>query len=325
MPGTPPPLVLRPLPVGRPWGGRSAHALLDLVAPTSDEPIGEWWLVSARAERESIVANAPYEGRKIGAVLSEQRDAILGAAGARRDRFPLLIKLLDTVAPLSVQVHPSELALPGEGKTETWYVLQADPGASLWAGLADGVGLDRFFATVERGGDPLPLLARHAARAGDIVHLHAGLIHALGAGIVALEVQTSADTTYRIHDHGRLPARELHLERARAVASADQRAAFPRPQPLPPASPPHDLLAACDDYRIERLRLTAPSQFATQGERFEILLPLGAALHFAGEGGSAEVPRGHALLVPAGTSEFVVTPAAPLDLLRILPGHEETS
>jgi len=324
MPGSPtPPLLLRPRAVSRPWGGRAAAAFLDVPPIATGETIGEWWLLSARDGQPSIVGNAPHEDRSLPDVVAEDRETILGASIARRGRFPLLIKLLDTQSPLSVQVHPGESQSPGEGKTETWYILAARPDASYWAGLAEGVTSERFFACARDGGDPLPLLARYSARAGDLVHLHAGLIHALGAGIVALEVQTSADTTYRIFDFGREPARELHLERAQAVAAAEQRAVFPQPRPLNPSSPPRELLVACADYRIERLRLTAPSQFATLGGRFEILLPIGAAMRVAAEQGAVDVPRGHAVLVPAQTTDFVVSPVAPLELLRILPSSDE--
>ena len=257
----------------------------------------------------------------------QARRTARGARFARADRFPLLLKILDTAEPLSVQVHPSAPARADGGartecKSESWYLLDAAPGASYWVGLADGVTVESFFAAVRRGDDPLPLLAMRAAQRGAVVHLHPGVIHALGGGIVALEVQTNADTTYRIFDFGRKPERALQLDLAQAAAAADQRAELPDPQPLSPASPARELLVRCSDYRIERLRLTAPSHFAVHRERFEVLVPLGAAMRVAGEHGSADVPRGHAVLVPAHTAEFMISPAAPLELLRVIPSGE---
>jgi mannose-6-phosphate isomerase len=327
--GPTPPLVCRPHPVARPWGGSSAPTFADLAAQPGQR-VGEWWLLSTRADHTTLVANAPFAERPLSEVVAADPERILGARFARSGRFPLLIKILDTAEPLSVQVHPSSGPSPAgaaartERKTETWYVLDAAPGANYWVGLAEGATLESFFAAARRGEDPLPQLARREARRGAVVHLHAGVIHALGGGIVALEVQTNADTTYRIWDFARKPARELQIDLAQAAAAADQRAELPEPQTLPPASPPRELLVRCDDYRIERLRLSAPSQFAVDRQRFEVLVPLGAAMRVAGEHGVADVPRGHAVLIPAHTSEFMISPSAPLELLRVIPTGEGT-
>jgi len=324
-----PPLVCRPHPVARPWGGTAAAAFADLP-PASGSPIGEWWLLSTRADHATLVANAPFAEQPLADAVATDPERILGARFAGSDRFPLLLKILDTAEPLSVQVHPCEGAPASGGaarpecKTETWYVLDARPGATYWVGLAHGVTLESFFSAARRGIDPLPLLARREARRGAVVHLQAGVIHALGGGIVALEVQTNADTTYRIWDFGRKPERALQVDLAQAAAATEQRAETPEPEPLSPASPARDLLVRCADYRIERLRLTAPSQFAVDRRRFEVLVPLGAAMRVAGEHGAADVPRGHAVLIPAHTSEFMVSPAAPLELLRVIPIGEES-
>jgi mannose-6-phosphate isomerase len=327
MPGRPtPPLVCRPLAIPRPWGGERAAAFADVAAPRAGGPIGEWWLLSTRDEHPTLVASAPFAGRPLTEVVASEGERLLGRALARRGRLPLLVKLLDTAAPLSVQVHPDEAALPGEGKTETWYVLDAQPDASLWLGLAEGVTVERFFQRVAEGGDPSPLLQRHHARPGLVAHLDAGVVHALGGGVVALEVQTSADTTYRIYDWHREPARQLHFERARSVARRDQRIALPQARPLRDGAPARDLLVECADYRFERLRIAAPTRLAASDDRFEILLPLGGALRLAATAGAVEVPRGHAALVPAGSGPLdlaplsALSPTAPLELLRFVPG-----
>jgi len=322
MPGSStPPLVCQPLAISRPWGGERAAAVADVAPPRAGARIGEWWLLSTRVDYPTRIANEPFAGRLLHDVLARDGAAILGRVFASR-RFPLLLKLLDTEVPLSVQVHPTDALLPGEGKTESWYILDARPDAAFWLGLAEGATLEQLFARVRAGGDPLPLLRRHAAAPGLVAHLPAGIVHALGGGIVALEVQTSADTTYRIFDWHREPARELHLDRAQTAARADQQVALPKARPLPPSPPPRDLLVDCPDYRVERLRLAAPTDLVTAGDRFEILVPLGAALRIAGAAGAVDVPRGHAVLVPATSGRLLLSPTAPLELLRVLPNHE---
>lgn len=327
MPGRPtPPLVCQPLPLPRPWGGERAAAFADVAPPRAGGPIGEWWLLSTRADHPTLVASAPFAGRPLTDVVASEGERLFGRASASHGRLPLLVKLLDTAAPLSIQVHPSEAALPGEGKTETWYVLDARPDASLWLGLAEGVAVDHLFQVVADGGDPSPLLQRHVARPGLVAHLDAGVVHALGGGVVALEVQTSADTTYRIFDWHRAPARELHIGRARSVVRRDQRVALPQARPLRDGAPAGDLLVDCADYRFERLRIAAPTKIAAPDDRFEILVPLGGALRLAAAAGNVEVPRGHAVLIPAGSGPLDLAPlspasaGAPLELLRFVPG-----
>src|SRR5262249_5534726 len=173
-----PPLVCRPHPVARPWGGTAAAAFADLP-PASGSPIGEWWLLSTRADHATLVANAPFAEQPLADAVATDPERILGARFAGSERFPLLLKILDTAEPLAVQVHPCEGAPASGGaarpecKTETWYVLDARPGATYWVGLADGVTLESFFSAARRGVDPLPLLARREARRGAVVHLHA--------------------------------------------------------------------------------------------------------------------------------------------------------
>lgn len=325
-----PPLTFMPLPVARPWGGDRVSARFERAvlpaAPsaataTQQAPIGEWWLASARSGAVTRVLGGPHAGEGLDELIARAAPALLGERAAARPpaRFPLLLKLLDTAAPLSVQVHPTDAALPGEGKTESWYVVEAASGAHFWLGLRDGVAPAEVIAAARRGESPEPLLARHAAKVGLLAHLPPGTIHALGAGIVALEFQTNADTTWRVWDWGRQPERLLHLDAAARDTSPDQRPRLLHATPDPARSPPCQRLVDCDAYRVESMQIRAPTHLATDDERFEILLALDADLRVRGEAGATDAPRGHAVLVPAPLGDYVVTPAAPCELLRFLP------
>jgi mannose-6-phosphate isomerase len=331
-----PPLAFSPIPVARPWGGRSAHELLGLslhVDAAGADPIGEWWLLAARPGRASRVSGGPLDGASLADLLAHDADRLVGRRHARewQRRFPLLLKILETASPLSIQVHPSDAEVPGEGKTETWYLLSAADGASFWLGLEPGHRPDEVIERARRGQSPDALLARHPARRGTIAHVPAGVIHALGAGIVAIEFQTSADTTFRIWDWGRTPARPLHLDDAQRVARRKQDAELPAPRACGQGSPPCDQLISCSAYHVDRLLLSGPSHLATDGERFEVLLPIGASVRVAGQHGAADVPRGHAVLVPAETADYVVTPesraaaGAAVELLRFVPAAPQGS
>ena len=333
-----PPLVLAPLPVPRPWGGRRAAKLLGLDGSASaparsanpadaGQPIGEWWLLSTRRDAPSRVVGGERDGTTLRDLLADDSvaESLLGRSrlAAWRARFPLLLKVLDAEQPLSVQVHPSDPDLPGEGKVETWCFVAAEPGASFWLGLEPGRTPEEVVDLARRKLSPEPLLARHAARPGTIAHLPSGTIHALGGGVVALEFQTNADVTYRIWDWGREPARPLHLDSALKVARREQQAQLPIPVPKAASGrePARDSIVECEAYSVERARLRAAARFATDGERFEVLLPLGARARLQGAFGSAVLPRSHAVFVPAGTGDYEVVPdgGGELELFRFLP------
>src|SRR5688572_18162600 len=146
----PPPLVLAPLPVARPWGGRHAAGLLGLAGAANgssksgkpadaNQPIGEWWLLSTRRDAPSRVVGGERDGATLCDLLADDvmAESLLGRSrlAAWRARFPLLLKVLDAAQPLSAQVHPSDRDHPGEGKVETWCFVAAEPGSSFWLGL----------------------------------------------------------------------------------------------------------------------------------------------------------------------------------------------
>jgi mannose-6-phosphate isomerase len=191
-----------------------------------NERIGESWEVADRPTGQSTVTAGLLRGAKIGMLWAEHR-SIFGARGlySNARSLPLLVKLLDASESLSVQVHPSEVAakrLGGEPKAETWLVLNATPGACVYAGLRNSVDCEEFTETVTRGKDISPFLHRFNVNVGDIIHVPAGRVHALGAGCLVLEVQQSSETTYRIFDWNRSQRkglRPLHIDEA--LASID--------------------------------------------------------------------------------------------------------
>lgn len=221
------PLRLAPVYVPKPWGGRRLADLgKDLPA---DELIGESWEVADLTAAEgsgvddprSRVVGGAFDGTALHELIERLGDDLLGSASPTPDgRFPLLVKFLDAREHLSVQVHPHAGYVADHPqarlKTESWYVIAADPAAELFLDIADDATLDDFRAII---GSPesVGMLRRVPATAGDFHHLPAGLIHALGAGVLVAEVQTPSDTTFRIydwtHEYGRQP-RDLHLAEA---------------------------------------------------------------------------------------------------------------
>jgi mannose-6-phosphate isomerase len=205
------------------WGGRKLETLLGKRLPAG-ETIGESWEVADHPHGESHVAEGLLAGRGLRWVVENAAEELYGpgAPAAWRKRFPLMVKIIDAAEDLSVQVHPDDAYVAAQGvgdsgKTECWVVLEAAPGAELINGVKRGVGREEFRAAVERG-TVAELLERQPVRAGDVVFIPAGRVHAIGRGIVLAEFQQPSDVTYRVFDWNRKDAsgrgRELHLERA---------------------------------------------------------------------------------------------------------------
>ena len=321
------PLKFRPIFKEKVWGGNRLETVLGktLDGRTS---VGESWEISDHGEDLSVVADGPLAGRTLRDLLRTDSEDLVGC---RTDRFPLLFKAIDASETLSVQVHPDDEHAarlePGcSGKSEAWAVVHAEPGARIVHGLAPGVSMAAVFARLsgERGsaltideGVALDDVFgwRHVSR-GDIVALPAGTIHAIGAGLVVVEVQQSSDITYRIHDWGR--PRELHLSRARQVASECQKSPDVYPRWLPDragAEPPSPRWKVVDGDHF-----TIDAVFLRQGEqlkeavppedrrRFGVLVGLDgvARLVTGGSGAACEVAVGDFFLLPARRGAVVL-------------------
>ena len=203
------------------WGGHRLQAWKALQQTA--EPIGESWEVSAVASSPSVIANAPYEGLQLPYIIAQQPEEILGRAVYKKygAQLPLLVKFIDSERDLSIQVHPNdEMAqrVHGKmGKSEMWYIIDAKPGAYLYAGFKDRITPEEYRQHVADG-TICDVLARHEVKKGDVFYLPAGRVHAIGGGILLAEVQQSSDVTYRIFDYNRPGMdgrpRELHTDLA---------------------------------------------------------------------------------------------------------------
>ena len=191
------PFKLEPQFAERIWGKKS---LLPWYAETGSlQAVGEAWLTGP----ECVIATGAEKGKKLKEVAED---------------FPLLVKMLFPAEKLSVQVHPDDeaaraMGLP-RGKTECWYVLEAEAGAKVACGLRSGVSVEDLEASVAAGTTE-ELLEWLEVVPGDMVFVDAGTVHAIGPGMTLLEVQQTCDVTYRLFDYGR--DRELHLEKGLAA------------------------------------------------------------------------------------------------------------
>ncbi len=317
-----PALTVTPDLHARTWGG---HRL----APPGDEPIGEAW-IAGPANR---VDGGPFAGRTLDDLASELGPALVGAAATTR-RFPFLVKLLDPAAWLSVQVHPDDatahrLAGPdANGKTEAWYVLEAEPGAELLAGVRPGADPETIRALVRRADARLEgLLARHRVHAGDAILVPAGTPHTIGPGLLLYELQQPSDLTYRVYDWGRTatPARQLHPVEAEASVDPTSTVAVVHvPREGGRESPARETAVHCAHFALDVIDLGAgPVSLDPAGQSVHVLTVAEGGVAVGGGTGSdrwrIDRARLDTIVVPsdAGPYEIVARGRARVLLARL--------
>ena len=203
------------------WGGDKIAAFKGITLDCHN--VGESWEISGLKGHDSVVLEGEHAGTSLRKLIRHYKDQLVGKRVYRKhgNEFPLLVKFIDAHSDLSVQVHPNDdLARRRHdcsGKTEMWYIIDAEPGASLLAGMSRTITPKQYLEHMENG-TLLNVLARHETHEGDIFFLPAGRIHSIGAGNLLLEVQQSSDITYRVYDYDRIDSngkpRQLHTDLA---------------------------------------------------------------------------------------------------------------
>ena len=216
------PLTFKPILKSVIWGG-SQICPFKGITPT-EEGVGESWELSHVDDNFSVVAEGELANKSLDELINEYGKELVGGKVMERfgSRFPLLIKFIDARDNLSIQVHPDdELAKVRHnsfGKTEMWYVIKADKGASLYSGFSQQIDKEEYVKRVENN-TIMDVLKKYDVSEGDVFFLPAGRVHAIGAGCFIAEIQQTSNITYRIYDYNRKDkngnTRELHTELAK--------------------------------------------------------------------------------------------------------------
>lgn len=209
------PIFLKPVFQKKIWGGSRLKSVFGFDIP--NDKIGEDWAISAHPHGVSVVENGEFKGQKLDDLWKEHKELF---GYPTEPVFPLLIKILDAEDELSVQVHPDDaygMKHEGElGKTECWYIIDAEPGAEIIYG--HHAKTREELAEMIKEGRWDDLLKKVPVKKGDFFYVPSGTIHAIGKGIMILETQQSSDTTYRVYDYDRKDAsgqkRELHIQQS---------------------------------------------------------------------------------------------------------------
>jgi mannose-6-phosphate isomerase len=317
------PLSFEPFLRPMPWGGRRLERWVNKPLPPGGK-IGEAWLLSDHRLHTSKISNGPLAGVTLHDVLAKRPNELLGHPA---ERFPLLIKLLDAQDNLSVQVHPSDatakhLAPKEGGKTEAWVVLERTGSATIYLGLKRGVGRNTLQREIAAGRVPNCLQQFHPAE-HDCYFVPAGTVHALGGGLVILEVQQTSDATFRIYDWGRVEpagkARPLHIEDA--LAALDEHGAAAGARRPAHTELPMERLVECEHFYLGWRRMSGP---VTLNGLHMVFVVAGNCTLTAGAETLLLRP-GSFVLIPRSVSGGVLTPEGACRLLEItLPQKDRT-
>ena len=254
------PLKLKPAVKEIIWGGDKLKQAYNKSAPF--DKLAESWELTVRPDGMNVIENGEFAGMTLGEYIEKSGWSVVGE-NYDGDRFPLLIKFIDARDRLSIQVHPSDdYALKNEneyGKTEMWYIVEADEGAELVFGLSKDYTPEAFDRAVAEGSVEA-LLNRVKVHAGEVYFIPSGLVHAIGAGILICEIQQNSNVTYRVYDYNRPgkdgKPRELHVAKAREVIvnyTGDEIEAlrFSKAAERTPG-----LLASCDKFTVNKYELS---------------------------------------------------------------------
>ena len=295
------------------WGGTK---LRDVYGKNCDyDKVAESWELSTHAAGQSVIAEGEYAGLTLNEYIEKCGKGILGTNCARFSDFPVLIKFIDAKEPLSVQVHPSDeyaLRVEGEyGKTEMWYVVASDPGASLYFGVNKELTKEEFRQHIEDN-TLTDVLYKADVKPGDVFFIESGTIHAIGAGILICEIQQNSNTTYRVYDYGRRGAdgklRELHVEKAIDVSTltpsdtADKQSA---PEQIPGGTKTD--LASCVYFTTEKYEVDGTVEIAVDESSFASLVVTEGEGKVVCAENEVAFKAADSLFVPAGTGKVQIT------------------
>lgn len=296
-------LKLEPAKKSAIWGGRK---LIEEFGKDFDgENLAETWELSAHPDGSSVIASGEDAGLTLPEYIEKYGKGVLGTNCEKFEDFPILIKLIDAKSELSVQVHPDDdYAREHEnqyGKTEMWYVVDAEPGAKLCYGCKREVSKDEFRKHIEENTLD-EVMNMVPVKPGDVFFIEAGTIHAIGGGIVIAEIQQNSNVTYRVYDYGRVGAdgkpRELHIEKALDVVK------------LAPPKTDYDFgehIGECDCFVVDLFQIDdAEMHGAATGESFVSLLVVDGEGAIENEGEAVSVKKGDSILLTAGSGEFSV-------------------
>lgn len=306
------------------WGGSALSSGYNKKSNGSSK-IGESWELSAISDYQSVVSNGFLAGNNIEELIEVYMGDITGDSIYEKfgNEFPLLIKFIEAQEDLSIQVHPNdELAKKRHsayGKTEMWYILESKKGAEIFTGFKDGVTKEDYENAVKNGGIE-KLLNKEIAEPGDTFFTPAGRVHAIGAGIVLVEIQQTSDITYRIFDWNRKGTgkekRELHTELA--LDAIDFNQTGKSKIRVEPELNKTENLVNCEYFNTNIISFNKPldKEYFTN-DSFVVYICIDGEFTILWDDSSERVTKGETILLPAMIKEVTLKPLNEARLLEV--------
>ncbi len=310
------PLTFIPVYKDYPWGGRNFEKF---GRKLPDGVNAESWEISCHPDGISIVANGTYAGMPLPDLIKKLGRRLIGTALPDRDveKFPLLVKFIDAENKLSVQVHPDdEYALEHEGeygKNEMWYIISAKPGAHLIYDVVPGTTRESFAKAIKEG-TLESCLKKVEVFPGDVINIPAGLVHAIGEGIMLAEIQQNSNTTYRVYDYDRVgkdgKKRPLHIEKSLDVIDfkgAGRREKCPGLKLSIGEGSTSTFVVANRYFAVEVLDIDGTVEQVADGSRFHIYTFTEGKGRIICEGkNELPVKAGVSVLIPAAMGPYII-------------------
>lgn len=307
------PLKFRPILKERLWGGTKLQDVLN--KPLESDITGESWEISTVPGDISVVSNGNLSGKTLQELIDSFPKELLGKSVVERfgKEFPILIKFIDAKQDLSIQLHPNdELAKKRHGsfgKTEMWYIMDADEGANLIVGFNKDVTKEEYSKSLKEG-KLLSLMNYEPVKKGDTFFINTGKIHAIGAGVMLAEIQQTSDITYRVFDFNRKDKngklRELHTELALDAMDYAQKDDFK-------VSYPKDInsvnkMVDCPYFKTNYLKFTkGVQQDISKRDSFTIYMCMDGSATIENNFGAETIIKGETVLIAAETDSILIS------------------
>ncbi len=304
------PIKLNPYVSETIWGGKKL--IEEYGVKTEKNNAAEGWMLSCHDAGSSSVANGEFAGKSFADVVKEN-PALCGKNAENFADFPILIKFIDAMDNLSVQVHPTkeycEKTGKGQSKTECWYIIDAEEDAYLILGFENKISPEEFKAAIENN-TLTDYVSKVPVKKGDFFFIESGTLHAICKGILLAEVQESSNTTYRIYDYNRVgndgKPRELHVEDGAAVTKLEKysQSDFCKGDNLD--TDERKLLADCPLFKVWKLDLDGEiSGIADENSFVSLLIMDGnGTLDVCGE--TLSLTKGESIFIPANAGEYKI-------------------
>lgn len=304
------PLQFQPILKDRIWGGTKLKTYLN--KPISSEITGESWEISTVENDVSLVANGVLKDKSLNEIINDSPEKVLGTKVYQQfgKQFPLLFKYLDAREDLSIQVHPND-ALAAKrhnsfGKTEMWFVMQADENARLIVGFKEKSSPEEYLKSLENK-TLLSILDTKKVQKGDVFFLETGTVHAIGAGTVIAEIQQTSDITYRLYDFDRVDAqgatRELHVDLALNAINYNVVNAEKKYSKMVNTS---NAVVDCNYFTTNFIPLDGAISVTKNGQSFTVYMCVEGSFTLTYQGEEYHYKVGDTVLLPAEILEFEI-------------------